>query len=480
MPAPTLDIDVGTGVSPLPASAVDFEEDTPERVLQIDVGESQGHSEPKPPTQLPTKAQGVLFGDPNAPDLYDRLGLGRTATQTEIEKAFRKTSRGVHPDKHPMFKGQAEEFFQKVNEAYQTLGDESLRKLYDREHPPGCYAPSAPPAPPEMTEPNPAPAAEAGTDEPADPDDTPIPCKRRWWQRRARTAETTVPVRVREVRKGVGCWIGCLRDCHVLATLISLCVYSLLGLFIACKTTSFEPACKFVEANNSFFFWFLLACTILCYLYEVLRSSEWFFLAHIKQAESADSYIQGLKDTPPIIWWNLQCYHFENVKHETTEDYRDDAGQVKQRLRTESYEQKVVTHTARCLVQVSAWEDVSEALSLNLQDYYCTKITLEKKFSFADHDSKMRFEEKKKKFIALNNKDTHHELKSSFEVAGFEERILASAHPELMPKMLRLHWFVLFSLCLMTVPYRLWFSSITGACRHCIHKELRVVPQIQQ
>jgi hypothetical protein len=146
----------------------------------------------------------------------------------------------------------------------------------------------------------------------------------------------------------------------------------------------------------------------------------------------------------------------------------------------ESYEQRVNTHSAKCLVQVSAWEDISEPLSLNLQDYFCTKIILEKKFSFADHDSQMRFEEKKNKFVALNNKDTHHELVSSFEIAGFEPRILAAAHPGLMPRMLRLHWFVLCSLCLMTVPYRLWFSSMTGACRHTIHKRLRVVPQIEQ
>jgi hypothetical protein len=320
MPAPTLDIDVGSGHSPLPASATDFEEDTPERVLQIDVGSAPVPKDP--PLRLPTKdPQGLLFGDPSAPDLYDRLGLGRTATQNEIERAFRKTSKHVHPDKHPMFKGQAEEFFQKVNEAYQTLGDTSMRKDYDRCHPPGSFAPSAPPAPPEMQEPTPAPASEADSNEPADTGAnntaTAAP-KRRWWQRQRRTAETTTDVPVKEVRRGVGCWIGCLRDCHVTATLITLCVYTLIGLFIACKETRFEPSCRFVEANDGFFFWLSFAVAILCYVYEVLRSSEWFFLAHIKHAESASGFIEGLKATPPMIIWNMQCYHFENVQHEVS------------------------------------------------------------------------------------------------------------------------------------------------------------------
>jgi len=58
---------------------------------------------------------------------YDCLGISKTASQDEIKKAFRKKSLLCHPDKPT---GDAEKF-KKINEAYQTLGDEHKKKIYD-------------------------------------------------------------------------------------------------------------------------------------------------------------------------------------------------------------------------------------------------------------------------------------------------------------------------------------------------------------
>ena len=55
---------------------------------------------------------------------YDCLGISKTASQDEIKKAFRKKSLLCHPDKPT---GDAEKF-KKINEAYQTLGDEHKKK----------------------------------------------------------------------------------------------------------------------------------------------------------------------------------------------------------------------------------------------------------------------------------------------------------------------------------------------------------------
>lgn len=58
---------------------------------------------------------------------YECLGISKTASQDEIKKAFRKKSLLCHPDKPT---GDAEKF-KKINEAYQTLGDEHKKKIYD-------------------------------------------------------------------------------------------------------------------------------------------------------------------------------------------------------------------------------------------------------------------------------------------------------------------------------------------------------------
>lgn len=63
-------------------------------------------------------------------DYYKVLGVGRSATQDDIKKAFRKLAVKYHPDKNPGDKA-AEEKFKEITEAYEVLGKEDSRKKYD-------------------------------------------------------------------------------------------------------------------------------------------------------------------------------------------------------------------------------------------------------------------------------------------------------------------------------------------------------------
>ena len=57
---------------------------------------------------------------------YQTLGVDKTATQSEIKKAYRKLTMQHHPDK-----GGDENKFKEIAEAYAVIGDEQKRQQYD-------------------------------------------------------------------------------------------------------------------------------------------------------------------------------------------------------------------------------------------------------------------------------------------------------------------------------------------------------------
>ncbi len=62
-------------------------------------------------------------------DFYEILGVGRNATQDEIQRAYRKLARENHPDINS--DPAAEERFKDVSEAYSVLSDPATRRRYD-------------------------------------------------------------------------------------------------------------------------------------------------------------------------------------------------------------------------------------------------------------------------------------------------------------------------------------------------------------
>ncbi|MDZ5761058.1 molecular chaperone DnaJ [Lyticum sinuosum] len=66
----------------------------------------------------------------NEEDFYKILGVNKSASDSDIKKAFRKQALKYHPDRNKGDKT-AEEKFKKINEAYETLKDQQKRAQYD-------------------------------------------------------------------------------------------------------------------------------------------------------------------------------------------------------------------------------------------------------------------------------------------------------------------------------------------------------------
>jgi curved DNA-binding protein CbpA len=68
-------------------------------------------------------------------DHYEVLGVAKNASPDEIRRVYKQLARDRHPDRFTdaAQKSQAQDFFQALTEAYNTLSNEQRRRVYDAE-----------------------------------------------------------------------------------------------------------------------------------------------------------------------------------------------------------------------------------------------------------------------------------------------------------------------------------------------------------
>mmetsp|Transcript_107887 Transcript_107887/g.196403 ORF Transcript_107887/g.196403 Transcript_107887/m.196403 type:complete len:379 (-) Transcript_107887:60-1196(-) len=111
----------------------------------LDGGDVAGRSTPtEDAPETDAQGTGSPSNDAGTPEFYKRLGVEKTATIDEIDRAWRKKSLKMHPDK----KGGNKEKFQELSEAYAVLKDPDERAKYDQFGEGGVDPVSAGPPPP--------------------------------------------------------------------------------------------------------------------------------------------------------------------------------------------------------------------------------------------------------------------------------------------------------------------------------------------
>lgn len=72
-------------------------------------------------------------------DYYDVLGVSKSASDSELKKAFKKLAMKYHPDRNPDDDSAAEKF-KEAAEAYDVLSDPQKKSTYDQFGHAGCKA----------------------------------------------------------------------------------------------------------------------------------------------------------------------------------------------------------------------------------------------------------------------------------------------------------------------------------------------------
>jgi DnaJ family protein B protein 4 len=78
-------------------------------------------------------------------DYYTVLKVGRTASDDELKKAYRKLAMKWHPDKNPNNKKEADAKFKQIAEAYEVLSDPQKRAIYNQAGEEGLKGQAPPP-----------------------------------------------------------------------------------------------------------------------------------------------------------------------------------------------------------------------------------------------------------------------------------------------------------------------------------------------
>jgi hypothetical protein len=257
----------------------------------------------------------------------------------------------------------------------------------------------------------------------------------------------------------------------------------------------------------------IVAC-ILLYLLESYNCSTRRFLAHpISSSAELDNYLDLLRQESPIISWNVKAFHYEyrwlcllphfvrslvrSLFSTTSESLSSSASAIDRTLRkgvsprhTSSKSiltRKVITNEASAVYQCENYKDDtmvglwSRAQALNNKDDIppFTKIALTKLVILANQQTREDYFQQQSTFITNHGQgDEFAEFSTDIQVPGYRPRMLA-VQPQTHPigKVFRLHFFWVFTILGLTVPYRIWFKQHCNFVRVTLIKETSSMPK---
>lgn len=197
-----------------------------------------------------------------------------------------------------------------------------------------------------------------------------------------------------------------------------------------------------------------------CYTLEWLSCGTHMWLKRRERLreETLYGYVERLKkNEAEAIHFSAKCFHYE----------RGGAGGED----SSSAERKVVTHEVT--EEFSFNSTVDDTSPIPFLDCSVTKLYLKKEYTFLNEDTKDRHDAQFAAFKAANESDKEQEYSANMEIPDFQEHSLCFITGEVaMPWWLEQWVFILSSVLLLTLPYRLKVDMSVGSVKHSIVKKV--------
>jgi hypothetical protein len=222
----------------------------------------------------------------------------------------------------------------------------------------------------------------------------------------------------------------------------------------------------------------LVALILVVYLVEAFFCSTRQYLAHkIGNSDELEAHLEQLRRAEPIVEWKVRSFHYEvRPVIQTLLNTLDGNGLehvLDSNVSTSLLKRKKVTHRATGFYQFNTCEDQTFAgvWKKATRTPIYSKIAVTKIIVLKDAKARIDYFRQQSEFLRANVQNMA-EFSTSIHIPGYRSRILAIRHPPeglVHSIFFRQSTFWIFTLFLLTVPYRHWLAA------HCDDVRVTIV-----
>jgi len=247
---------------------------------------------------------------------------------------------------------------------------------------------------------------------------------------------------------------------HLLSLFLTLILLAVLIIGIKCDVFTRRTSLGFCR-DYGLVFPVLFLIVYFIYLYEFTSSETKEYLSnHLKTTREYEGYMRKIKSSAPLIGTSVKCYHYDIL-------VMDETGEPRWTI----FPIRITTCFKISNFDYSSWEDTTGEVFGVLIGKDFVKLEVIPTYHFGNEESARIFWAFRQDFTnRYRHRDYYYESVPEFYVSGHQSQVLVQKKGAKRPFWLSSNWYLVFSVFLLSWPYRMWFESISDRKRIVLRK----------